>query len=102
MKTGLTLREYKPAPLDMVMQRAGPWWRDVQPELTDDQRQTLRPMTVKEVKAVASPLIELGAHSPTHCILKNESRQRRVEESSGGQEWSSRVTPGKPSFRPLR
>ncbi|HJZ96125.1 MAG TPA: polysaccharide deacetylase family protein [Candidatus Solibacter sp.] len=74
------LPEYKSSPLDLVVERAERWWPEVREALAADQLQTLRPMTIEEVKAMTSPLIEFGAHTHTHCILKNESRERREEE----------------------
>lgn len=74
------LPDYKTTPIDLVEQRAAPWWAEVKERFTDDQRQTLQPMTVEDVRAADSTLIEFGSHSHTHCILRNETRQRRQQE----------------------
>jgi len=74
------LLEYKSNPLDSVMRSAERSWGDIKGHLTGDQFQTLRPMTVAEVRGADSCLIEFAAHSHTHCILRNEARERRREE----------------------
>jgi len=71
---------YKSDPLDRVLEWAGSQWAEVKRNLTPDQMKTLRPLTVAEVKAADPQLIEFGAHSHTHCIFKNESRERREQE----------------------
>jgi peptidoglycan/xylan/chitin deacetylase (PgdA/CDA1 family) len=74
------LLSYKSMPLDKVMNRADQWWPPVEAELTRDQLETLRPLTIDEAKAFNPELIELGGHSHTHCILRNESPSRRRQE----------------------
>ncbi len=90
------LLEYKTSPLDEVLERANWWWPEIQRNLSEDQINSLRPLTVSEVRAFDSGLIELGAHSHTHCILKNESRERRDEEirksTAKVAEWTGRPT----------
>jgi peptidoglycan/xylan/chitin deacetylase (PgdA/CDA1 family) len=71
---------YKSRPLDVVLEWAGRWWPAIEKNLTDDQRKTLRPLTIAEVQAADPHIIEFGAHSHTHCILGNESRERRRQE----------------------
>src|SRR5581483_785308 len=68
---------YKSSPIDIVEQAASPCWQQVKERLTGEQMRTLRPLTVKEVQSADSKLIEFGAHTHTHCILKNENDQRR-------------------------
>jgi peptidoglycan/xylan/chitin deacetylase (PgdA/CDA1 family) len=72
--------EYKSNPLDLVMQSAEARWKQVEHRVTSDQRQTLRPLTLDEVRQADPAVLRFGAHSHTHCILKNESRARRQEE----------------------
>jgi len=74
------LPDYKSNPVDLVSQRADRCWAEGKAALTEDQKRTLRPMSVDEVKATASESIEFGAHSHTHCILKNETDERRSAE----------------------
>jgi len=85
---------YKTDPLDVVMQRADPCWPDVEKNLTRDQREAFRPMTIGELQAANAHLIEFGAHSHTHCILRNESEERRRQEIrtsvSKVKEWTGR------------
>ncbi len=74
------LADYKSAPLDEVERSAAQWWGQTKKHLTDDHFRTLRPLTIEEIRRADPTLIEFGAHSHTHCILKNESDQRRREE----------------------
>ena len=90
------LLEYKTNPLDAVLESAEPWWSEVSGSLSGGQEETLRPMTIDDVKAADGSLIEFGAHGHTHCILKNESPQRRQEEIRTSvrkvAEWTGRPT----------
>jgi peptidoglycan/xylan/chitin deacetylase (PgdA/CDA1 family) len=74
------LIEYQSAPLDAVTERVDLLWTKVKARLTDEQRDALRPLTVPEVRLFDPNLIQLGAHSHTHCIFRNESRIRRNHE----------------------
>lgn len=74
------LANYRSSPIDEVIGTADRWWKQAQKGLTNDQIRTLRPLQVEEIRRVDSKLINFGAHSNTHCILKNESDQRRREE----------------------
>ena len=71
---------YKSDPLDKVLEWADPRWPEVARNLTADQRSALRPLTIGELRTAYPEVIEFGAHSHTHCILRNESDQRRQEE----------------------
>jgi peptidoglycan/xylan/chitin deacetylase (PgdA/CDA1 family) len=72
--------DYKSNPLDHVMEAIGRWWPEVSARLTSNQREALRPLTVDEVQGADSSLVEFGAHTDTHCILRNEDDQRRQRE----------------------
>jgi peptidoglycan/xylan/chitin deacetylase (PgdA/CDA1 family) len=72
--------DYKSRPLEEVARWLDERWPEVQGRLTADQLGTLRPLTIEEVRAADSDLIDFGAHTDTHCILRNESRQRRENE----------------------
>jgi peptidoglycan/xylan/chitin deacetylase (PgdA/CDA1 family) len=74
------LLDYKSAPLDLVLERANHWWDKIETELTESQRETLRPLTIEEVSAFDAELVDLGGHSHTHCIFGNESESRRRQE----------------------
>jgi peptidoglycan/xylan/chitin deacetylase (PgdA/CDA1 family) len=76
----LTLPEYKSNPVDTVLQAAASHWPPVEASLTSEQRETLRPLTVSEVRGADSALIEFGAHSHTHGIARNETPERRGQE----------------------
>jgi peptidoglycan/xylan/chitin deacetylase (PgdA/CDA1 family) len=74
------LVNYKSAPLDAVMERVDPWWQSVRAGLADIQLETLRPLTVPELRAFDPKLVEFGGHSHTHCIFGNENEARRRQE----------------------
>jgi peptidoglycan/xylan/chitin deacetylase (PgdA/CDA1 family) len=80
LKPGIRLPDYKTTPIDEVRMAAAPHWLDATPRLTDEQRDTLRPLTVAEVRAACGGVLEFGAHSHSHCIARNESDERRREE----------------------
>lgn len=79
-KAGQALPSYKSEPLDQVMRQIEPSWKQAKQNLTADQIDTLRPLSIAELDRFDGELIELGAHSHTHCILRNESRERRDTE----------------------
>jgi peptidoglycan/xylan/chitin deacetylase (PgdA/CDA1 family) len=75
------LPSYKRTPVDAFLEAAAPLWESIEPERTRAQRDSLRPLTVDEVRSCcASALVEFGAHSHTHCILRNETSERRRQE----------------------
>lgn len=74
------LPEYKCNVLDTVKTAADRCWEQLRLSLTPDQRDSLRVMTAEELQSLDASLIEIGAHSHTHCILRNESRTRREQE----------------------
>ena len=74
------LPNYKSSPFDRIMECLAQWWPQVSDRLEADQRQTLRPLTVEELLALKSPLIDFGAHTHNHCILGNEAPERRKFE----------------------
>ena len=76
----VSLPDYKTSPLDAVLASAAPLWPHVEARLTQAQRETLRPMTVGEVRAADPTIIEFGAHSHTHIIPRNETTERRRTE----------------------
>jgi peptidoglycan/xylan/chitin deacetylase (PgdA/CDA1 family) len=71
---------YANHPLDVVLDRAQPWWEETLAGLSAEQIATLRPLTAEEIDAFDPRLIEFGAHTHTHCILRNENPARRVHE----------------------
>jgi peptidoglycan/xylan/chitin deacetylase (PgdA/CDA1 family) len=72
--------DYKTSPLDLFMAQANPRWGAVENQLSDVQRESLRPLSVDEVRSFDPQLVEFGGHSHTHCILGNESETRRKQE----------------------
>lgn len=79
-KSNSELLEYMTHPVDAVLERADLWWKDVKAGLTNEQRETLRPLQMDELKRLDRKLIDFGAHSHSHCILRNESPARREWE----------------------
>jgi peptidoglycan/xylan/chitin deacetylase (PgdA/CDA1 family) len=72
--------DYKSSPLDAVLKRAEPLWKVAKSRVTEQERETLRPLTPAELCSVDPELVEFGGHSHTHCILANESESRRRDE----------------------
>ena len=73
---GLDLPDYRSTPVDDVRKAVSRYWPDVEAALTVDQRVTLRPLTIAEVRA-AGAVLEFGAHSHSHGIARNEQADRR-------------------------
>jgi peptidoglycan/xylan/chitin deacetylase (PgdA/CDA1 family) len=71
---------YADHPLDFVLDRAQPWWPETLARLSAEQIATLRPLIAEEIDAFDAGIIEFGAHTDTHCILRNESQARRLHE----------------------
>ena len=90
----LPLPDYKSNPVDAVLRAAAPYWPDVEASMTDAERETLRPMTVDELRAAVVPLVDFGGHSETHGIARNETTERRRREVRGSlrkvAEWTQR------------
>lgn len=76
----LELPPYKTTPVDEIERATAPYWPEVEASLSPDQRDTLRPLTVDEVRAAGPLTLEFGAHSHTHGIPRNETADRRREE----------------------
>ena len=56
-------------------------WPKYKHLLTEKQWEILRPLTIEEIRKMKSTgLIDFGAHTHSHCILKNESRDTRKKE----------------------
>jgi peptidoglycan/xylan/chitin deacetylase (PgdA/CDA1 family) len=88
------LPDYKNSPIDAVLDGAQAWWPEVEAGLAPEIRETLRPMTVEDVAQADPQLLEFGAHTHSHCILRNESPARRRAEISTSirkvREWAGR------------
>jgi peptidoglycan/xylan/chitin deacetylase (PgdA/CDA1 family) len=74
------LVDYRHSPIDVVFERLKGYWRDLQLSVSDEQYETLRPLRPEETQAFDSDIIEFGAHTHNHCILANETPQRRTWE----------------------
>jgi len=75
-----SLRDYANAPVDDVRRRIDDWWQRWGSPLTADQITTLRPLRRDEIAGFGQGLVEFGAHTHSHCILRNESGARRRAE----------------------
>lgn len=74
------LPDYKTAPLNEVEHAVSGYWHQARLQLSDEQRRTLRPLSVEEIRSMDLSLVEFAPHSHTHCILRNETAERRREE----------------------
>jgi peptidoglycan/xylan/chitin deacetylase (PgdA/CDA1 family) len=74
-----TPADYKSNPMDSVLQSLEPPWAAIKSRLTGDQWSALRPLTASEIKT-ACVFFDFGAHTHTHCILRNENEKRRRDE----------------------
>ncbi|MGQ0613228.1 MAG: polysaccharide deacetylase family protein [Planctomycetaceae bacterium] len=74
------MKDYLTRPLDEVEALIDRDWREAGAEPTKIQRETLRPLRRDELGRFDSSLLSFGAHTHRHCILRNESRERRNEE----------------------
>lgn len=72
--------DYKRAPLDQVVSWTKPYWSAIYSEMPREKVETFRPLRPSEVKSADAELIEYGAHTHTHCILSNETTDRREAE----------------------
>jgi peptidoglycan/xylan/chitin deacetylase (PgdA/CDA1 family) len=71
---------YKNSSIDTVLDQAAPWWPSTRRSLTEDHMRELRPLTIDEVRSADSDLLEFGGHTDRHCILRNETPERRAAE----------------------
>jgi peptidoglycan/xylan/chitin deacetylase (PgdA/CDA1 family) len=85
---------YKTSTIDTVLGQAAPWWPAMRRSLTDDQICELRPLTIDEVRSADSDILEFGGHTDRHCILRNETPDRRAAEITTSirkvHEWTGR------------
>jgi peptidoglycan/xylan/chitin deacetylase (PgdA/CDA1 family) len=72
--------DYRHSPIDVVFERLERCWRDLRLAVSDEQYETLRPLRREETQEFDPDMIEFGAHTHHHCILSNESPDRRTWE----------------------
>lgn len=70
---------FKTQPVGCTLQRLSECWPRYSHMLTGVQRSTLIPMTWSQA-AAAAPLVEFGAHTHQHAILRNEPEAAREWE----------------------
>jgi peptidoglycan/xylan/chitin deacetylase (PgdA/CDA1 family) len=74
------LPPYKSTPADVINRRLEGVWPEAEAHLSGDARRALRPMTVQEVRSADRSVLRFGAHTDVHCILSNETPERRASE----------------------
>jgi peptidoglycan/xylan/chitin deacetylase (PgdA/CDA1 family) len=74
------LLSYRSHPIDHVIERVEEWWPTAHRRLTAPQIETLRPLCADELSAFDDRLVRFGAHTHSHCILRNETADRRSVE----------------------
>ena len=90
------LSDYGTQPIDRVVERLEPWWDETSAALSPEQTESLRPLRTGELGAFAAELIDFGAHTHSHCILRNESASRRRREIAQSIELTGSLT-GRPA-----
>lgn len=90
------LVEYGSHPLDVVLERLEPWWDETSAALSHAQRESLRPLRTGELEAFDDDRIDFGAHTHSHCILRNEDPARRRWEVAQSIELTGRLTGRQP------
>jgi peptidoglycan/xylan/chitin deacetylase (PgdA/CDA1 family) len=73
-------RSYRRGPLDAALAESAPWWGQVSETITVEQRDSLRPLTIDEIKNADPDLIEFGAHTHRHPLLRFEPAEQREWE----------------------
>lgn len=80
--TQISMNDYRNQPLDEFIRKSQDCWNRHARELGSQAYEALCPLTVQELEQFPDDLVEFGAHSHTHCVLSNESRDRRTHEIS--------------------
>lgn len=84
-------------PLDELERLFAAPWAEMEDSIPQEAREALRPLTVEELSRFPADIVELGAHTRTHCILLKENEERRREEICGSlqdiSEWTGNPTP---------
>jgi peptidoglycan/xylan/chitin deacetylase (PgdA/CDA1 family) len=85
---------YRRGPLDAALAESAPWWNQISARITVEQRDALRPLTLNELMSLDPGLVELGAHTHRHPILRFEHPDRREWEIATSiarvREWTGR------------
>ncbi len=77
----VSMNSYLNNPISQLHRQLNEIWHKHKHLLTEKQWEILRPLTIEEIKKMKSTgLIDFGAHTHSHCILKNESRDKREKE----------------------
>jgi len=73
--------DHKRVPIEVIHQFLNETWGQVKATVTPVQRETLRPLSAAEIRVLLkSAYIQFGAHTLNHCILANETSERRRKE----------------------
>ena len=77
----VNMNSYLNNPISQLHRQLNEIWHKHKHLLTEKQWEILRPLTIEEIRKMKSTgLIDFGAHTHSHCILKNESRDTRKKE----------------------
>ena len=74
------LQRYKREPLGPVLHDAQEPWLALREHLTSAQYETLRPLSLPELKSLRSTLVDIGSHTHSHFILGRESSALRRDD----------------------
>ena len=77
----IAMIDYLNNPISQLNYQLSQIWHKHKHLLTEKQWEILRPLTIEEIRKMKlTGLIDFGAHTHSHCILKNESRDTRKKE----------------------
>ena len=77
----VNMNSYLNNPISQLHRQLNEIWHKHKHLLTEKQWEILRPLTIEEIRKMKSTgLIDFGAHTHSHCILKNECRDTRKKE----------------------
>ncbi len=89
--------DYYQLPIDELERRYACRWNAIRRSLPARLHEALRPLTLEELRALPKELIEIGAHSRSHCFLPNETPERRKREILDSlkdvSEWTGNAAP---------
>jgi len=77
----VNMSDYLNNPISQLHYQLAQIWPNYENLLTEQQWKVFRPLIIDEIRKMrSSNLIEFGAHTHSHCILRNESIDTREKE----------------------